>query len=97
MRKIKIMLFSLLVLAVVGGALAFKVKFNKVYCTSAIPNGVTTCFQGGANVTCPNLVASTTLDGTTNLCYTIPEAGQGCKPAGGTLTCITTPRTFVAD
>lgn len=98
MRKIKIMLFSLLVLGVIGGALAFKAKFNVSYCTSAIPFGQVNCTAGGGvNVTCPNLVASTTIDGDTNLCYTVPTAGQGCKPNGATLRCITTPRLLAAD
>ena len=98
MRKIKIMLFSLLVLGVVGGALAFKAKFNVSYCTSAIPFGQINCTApGGVNVTCPNMVASTTIDGTTNLCYTVPTPGQGCKPLAGTLRCITTPRLLIQD
>lgn len=89
MRKIKIMLFSLLVLGVIGGALAFKVKFNKIYCTSTIPAG------GVCNVTCPNMVASTTLNGIINLCYTTPlVAGDGCKPKGFALNCQITARAF---
>jgi hypothetical protein len=34
MKKIKIMLLSLALFAIVGGALAFKAKFNKSFCTT---------------------------------------------------------------
>lgn len=41
MKKVKIMLMSLLLLAVVGGVLAFKAKFSGIYCyTSAIHDSV---------------------------------------------------------
>ena len=98
MRKIKIMLFSLLVLGVVGGALAFKAKFNKVYCVSIVPAGQFNCIAGGGlNVTCPNLRALTTFDGNNLLCYTVPPAGQGCHPGAGVLRCITTPALFTTN
>jgi flagellar basal body-associated protein FliL len=34
MKKVKIMLLSLLVLAVAGGAMAFNVRFNQQFCTT---------------------------------------------------------------
>jgi hypothetical protein len=34
MKKVKIMLLSLALFAVVGGALAFKAKYNKSFCTT---------------------------------------------------------------
>ena len=40
MKKVKIMLLSLLVLAVAGGAMAFKAKRLFAYCTTATVNNV---------------------------------------------------------
>lgn len=40
MKKIKVMLLSLALFAVVGGALAFKAKFQDRYCTAATIAGV---------------------------------------------------------
>lgn len=92
MRKIKIMLMSLLVLAVVGGALAFKAKFQKIYCTAPVPASGS-CL----NVKCPNVVESTTEGGTQNFCYTVPPAGLGCNPGGVARDCITIPTLFTEN
>ena len=58
MKKLKIMLLSLALFAVIGGALAFKAKYTSAYCTRlAIQDafGVSTCsVAGGAVLTCPN-------------------------------------------
>jgi hypothetical protein len=45
MKKVKLMLLSLSILAVVGGALAFTAKTGPLYCTAntVLVNGVTTC------------------------------------------------------
>jgi hypothetical protein len=55
MKKIKIMLLSLALFAVVGAALAFKAKFSVKYCTTAVVNGVCP-----ANASCPNLIVNKT-------------------------------------
>lgn len=50
MKRVKIMLISLSILAVVGGTLAFKARTGSVYCTGT-PN-----FEGNCiNVSCPNI------------------------------------------
>lgn len=46
MKRIKIMLLSIALLAVVGGALAFKAKFNTSYCYT------TSTFVEGEGFTC---------------------------------------------
>lgn len=45
MKKAKIMLMAIAVLAVVGGALAFKAKNqgNTFWCNTTVPNGPVTC------------------------------------------------------
>jgi hypothetical protein len=80
MKKLRIMLLSLALFAIVGGALAFKAKFDTDYCTTnTIPDG-----SGG--FTCPAspdvcliLENSTTLvgDEPATFCTTVAPAG-GC-------------------
>lgn len=73
MKKIRIMLLSLAVLAVVGGALAFKAKGSLQLCTSLPINGVCP-----ANQTCPNFVGATTVQPTIWVCTTTTNgAGIG--------------------
>lgn len=61
MKKVKIMLFSLALLAVVGAALAFKAKFNTAYCISTYDP-----LQPNAPATCSTLfTTSTTFNGIT--------------------------------
>jgi hypothetical protein len=55
MKRLKIMLLSLALLAVVGGALAFKANFNTQYC--AIETEGSDC---PAALDCPDFVISTT-------------------------------------
>jgi len=44
MKKVKIMLTAITVMAVVGGALAFKAnRFDKQFCTRAIADGTGVC------------------------------------------------------
>ena len=65
MKKLKIMLLSFALLAIVGGALAFKARFASLYCTAPVnpagqqANGF--CTSQGTNVkTCPHIYAATT-------------------------------------
>lgn len=39
MKKVKIMLWTLGIVAITGGALAFKARFSAVYCTAAVAPG----------------------------------------------------------
>jgi hypothetical protein len=70
MKKIKFMLMSLALLAVVGGALAFKAKYTSTFCTTlaTIVNNQSTCtYIDGAiakTLRCPNQVANKTTDAT---------------------------------
>jgi hypothetical protein len=85
MKKIKLMIASLSILAVVGGALAFSTNTGTTYCTADLVNGV--CPQD-----CPNLgrlkagfpdnfVCTTTTSGLST---------RPCKDATGAfLTCYT--------
>jgi hypothetical protein len=49
MKKVKIMLASIAILAIVGGALAFKAKYQETICFTD-----TTLFEGKATCTDPN-------------------------------------------
>lgn len=71
MKKVKIMLMSMAILAIVGGALAFKAKFTTEFCTL-------TTTTGGA-LTCP-ITLATTLNGTIPVEYTFPEPGESDCP-----------------
>ncbi|WP_207513133.1 hypothetical protein [Longitalea luteola] len=64
MKKVKIMLLSLGLLAVVGAALAFKARYSADYCTAASVNNA--C----VNLACPNtaFARTTTNSGTTIFC-----------------------------
>lgn len=78
MKKVKIMLTSIALLALVGGALAFKAKFSTSYCTTNTildAQGAVTCPVSPGS--CPELINHTTVGGTTNYCTTIKPAG-GC-------------------
>jgi hypothetical protein len=58
MKRIKFMLTSLALFAVVGGALAFKARFATSYCTAP------TVANQACNIqTCPNLVVNSTTVG----------------------------------
>ena len=64
MKKVKIMLLSLALFAVVGGALAFKAKFNRTWCVtnaySAIVGGATIYY---CDFVQPNGIRTTTTCG----------------------------------
>jgi uncharacterized membrane protein len=101
MKKMKIMLLSFALLAVVGSALAFKAKFTKNYCTADPEASPNFCKIAGLNKACPNIVQLTTAPVQTNFyCYTTPIAGRtDCKKADGVtdLQCITTTTSFKVD
>jgi hypothetical protein len=102
MKKVKIMLMSLAIIAVVGGALAFKAKHNSsTFCTTLAVqvNGVFTCTDAlGIPLTCPTSIELSTTDVPNSaqpVCTTDRPAGQACdnvQPA-----CASTTVTIVAD
>ena len=75
MKKVKMMLLSLSLVAVVGGALAFKATYTTPFCTAALPENEI------CDIACPNPVASTS---TSNVqfpvvCTANPAPGGGCS------------------
>jgi hypothetical protein len=69
MKKLKIMLLSFAVLAIVGSALAFKASFgptSKTFCSTTLVNaggGLAVCeVSTGVNTYCPNSIFTTTQD-----------------------------------
>jgi hypothetical protein len=67
MKRIKIMLLSLALFAVVGGALAFKARFLQLYCTAPT-------IGGACNIKyCSTLTTSTTIQAIDFACYTTPR------------------------
>ena len=57
MKNVKMMLLSLALFAVVGGALAFKAKFKTNYCTTTATPGA-----DNSSLFCPLKAASTTIN-----------------------------------
>lgn len=53
MKKVKIMLMAILIMAIAGGAIAFKTKFGNAFCTGEptinLVNGQFTCTDAGGN------------------------------------------------
>ena len=94
MKRVKIMLTSLAVLAVVGGALAFKAKYSTTYCSAATVSGVA-CTQIAS---CPNRVFNSTTIGAnaTRVCTTTPLNGT-CGNAQNPLACTTTSTSLIAN
>lgn len=87
MKKVKIMLLSLLVLGVVGGVMAFKAKFNADLCTTPVrilPNGAYVCTNVvGLPLTCPNLILNVTTQFPTEInawCTTLADVSGDCIP-----------------
>jgi hypothetical protein len=76
MKKIKFMLLSLTLVAVIGAALAFKAKFGNVWCITTAKlsaNGLYTCTNPVCGTTYANNIASTVnqpLPGLTTFCST---------------------------
>jgi len=69
MKRLKMMLLSLALFAVVGGALAFKARYQKQYCTAPVQQG------GTCGVACPDITNSTTDGASQFFCTTLPVAG----------------------
>ncbi len=91
MKKVKFMLMAIAIIAVVGGALAFKAseKYNLQYCTTTVEGDICPQF-------CPTLIVNAS-EGTqfhTKVCTTTPveaDPGNECYvdgvPANGPLEC----------
>jgi hypothetical protein len=87
MKKVKLMLLSLSLLAVVGGALAFKASRLTPFCTAAVPGLPRTC----PDVECPNAIINQTTTTNVNfafICTSNMPLGGGC--AG--VTCVASTR-----
>src|SRR5438034_11778642 len=90
MKKIKFMLLSLALLAVVGGALAFKAKYSVSFCTTKAVqiNGISTCIDAlGVTLKCPNKVVMSTTQLNGQFCTTPTFLVGGvatCTAADGT-------------
>lgn len=84
MKRIKLMLLSLLVLGLVGGVLAFKAKFYSDYCTTPvrIVDRVYVCtVANGAALKCPNLITAVTTvaPSSENAWCTTTKPATGCN------------------
>ena len=97
MKKIKFMLLSLALLAVVGGALAFKAKYIETFCTTnarALPVGYTCKDAQNIPLKCPTKIINRTTKLPVNNfhCTTTPFLNaQGeltCTKDGVTLNCL---------
>lgn len=55
MKKLKVLLLSFTIVAVVGAALAFKAKDTNSYCTAPTDPGATPC---PTTKSCPNLITN---------------------------------------
>jgi hypothetical protein len=96
MKKIKIMLLSLVLLAVTGGILGSKAKFTHKYCTTnpIVVNGIPTCpFPPQACELLPN-VTTTNFNGV-RVCLTETN-GNASTPCLGVTNC-TTLRKIIND
>jgi hypothetical protein len=84
MKKVKIMLLSLALIAVVGGALAFKAKFDTNYCTIT-SHPLWTCTDGGVQPLATKCVIDPSINYTTTndsqfafYCYTTSNGVDAC-------------------
>jgi hypothetical protein len=93
MKRIKLMLLSLSILAVVGGALAFTVKTSPLYCTAntVLVNNVTTC-----PVFCPDEGKIQIGAGTDYICTTTTSQDPE-DPCPNTLGCTSTNPGFKVE
>ena len=107
MKKLKIMLLSFALIAIVGAALAFRAKFDQPYCTT-IPNvGVqhpgfcTSIDEPGLNKTCPIQLEGTDQGPNRRFyCYTLDgDEIFDCKLPDETtpLRCITTTTSLTTN
>jgi hypothetical protein len=85
MKKVKLMLLSLSILAVVGGALAFTARSGITYCTAPTVNELNQC-----NTTCPD-PAKLNVTGEVWICTTPTslDAAHPCERDGAALPCNT--------
>lgn len=100
MKKLKIMLLSFAVLAVVGGALAFKARTGVLSFCTALTNGAASgdvcTVQAGVKKYCPINVGVTTQSPTIRVCTTDKQDLDGngsveCEiPGFNTVQCATT-------
>lgn len=74
MKKVKLMLLSFCVLAIVAGALAFKSKGNLKFCYAAVETSSPFCGTEQSPKACPNYT-SRGASGSTFLCTT-PTTGN---------------------
>jgi hypothetical protein len=91
MKKVKIMLLSLALFAVVGGALAFKAKFSNKYCvTFTIKNaqGQPACDLVNPQACAFQDAVTTTAGVGLRLCTTATN-GNAAAPCTGITTCTT--------
>ncbi|WP_207510452.1 hypothetical protein [Longitalea luteola] len=90
MKKARLMLLSLALFAIAGGALAFKANYGRYYCTAPTQQGVS-C----SNKFCQNLTNATTLGGSLApfVCTTTPIDGD-CVP---NLRCAATSTRLTLD
>ena len=91
MKKVKIMLMSIAVLAVVGGALAFKAKaFNQFYCYENLNHFVPANAVGGVGA-CPLVIQSSKDEEPSRFIFaTINPDPNGNPAACTTITCPAT-------
>jgi hypothetical protein len=87
MKRVKIMLTAIAVLAAVGGALAFNAKFNKRVCTAAYNNGCPS--------SCSNLTTGHT-DPSTGTMYCYKVVANGATSCSG-ITCNSASTTITSD
>jgi hypothetical protein len=83
MKKLKIMLLSLALLAILGGTLAFKARFQSIYCTAPVGE------DGACTLQCPDETFSTTYEGINWFCTTTPHNGVCVDEHGDALECLT--------
>lgn len=88
MKRVKVMLTAIAVLAVVGGAVAFKAKtYGQVkYCTST---------SGGGS--CPNSLNTSTTIGTQNATQYYYNLTNGTSTPCSNVNCIATSTTFYSE
>ena len=85
MKKVKFMLLSLALIAVVGGALAFKAKFSTTFCTTFARQNAGNYFctaANGAALACPTTYTGTVdiqaASGATTICTADVGSDQKC-------------------
>jgi hypothetical protein len=81
MKKVKLMLLSLSVLSVVGGALAFTAKTGTQYCTTIVDQ-ISDC----AGLPCPNLARIRPTTNDVFIC-TAQSVNNTCEVDGVTVRC----------